>query len=176
MPRRMAAATLTAAALTAVILTGAGCTKGSGGSTPTTLPSSPSSSPMPSVDPSAQAICDDLQRNILDTDAKAFGAELGKMIVARASGDTANQAKSQQAAIAKLREIETKLRADATKATDPRLKSALNDAADNLEKLAADTDSFNKINSLDTVSQTTKRFVESFNEIGKFCALPSTRS
>ena len=37
----------------------------------------------------ARAICDDLQRNVLDGDAKAFGAELGKMITARGQGNKA---------------------------------------------------------------------------------------
>jgi hypothetical protein len=176
MPRRLVALTVTAVALAAAMLLGTGCGKGAGRATPTTSAISPSWSPSsPLVDPSAQAICEDLQRNILDTDAKAFGAELGKMVAARISGNVAAQDAAQQAAIAKLKEIATKVRASAASATDPRLKNALTETADNLEKLAADTGSFTSITSLDQVGQATKRFVESFNEIGKYCALPSPR-
>jgi hypothetical protein len=162
---------LAGAALVAVMLLGGACSKGTGASAPTASPTvSPTSSPTPSVDPSAKTICDDLQRNILDTDTKAFGAELGKMFAARASGDKTAEAKAQQAAIAKLHEIAAKLRRHAGTATDPKLASALNTAATNLDALAADTQNFTKINSLEAVSQTTQRFVESFTEITKFCA------
>src|SRR5690348_18491035 len=85
---------LAAVALSAVALLGAGCT-GTGTATPSSSGSASASatrSVSPSADPSAQAICADLKDNILNTDAKAFGAELGKMVSARASGDKAAQA------------------------------------------------------------------------------------
>ncbi len=149
----------------------AGCDNGTATST-ASKPPVPSASPSasPSRDPKAQEICDDLHRDILDVDAKAFGTELGKMIAARAQGNKTEETQSQQAAVAKLGEIAGKLRAHAGEATDPRLKDALNTSADNLEKLSADTDSLSKLNSLDQVGQTTQKFATALSDIADYCA------
>jgi hypothetical protein len=163
---------LAAVALGTVVFLGAGCSgtgTGTGSGTPSAS-SSASGSASPASDPSAQAICADLQANILDTDAKEFGADLGKMIAARASGDKTAQAQWQQAAVTKLHDISAKLRKDAGMATDPKLKTALNDSADNLDKLASDTSNFENLNSLDAVSQTTQKFAQSLNEVTAFCS------
>src|SRR5690242_4895472 len=162
---------LAAVALGAVAFLGAGCTgTGTGTGSPSASASGSASSSTPVTDPSAQAICDDLQKNVLDTDAKEFGADLGKMISARASGDKNAQAQWQQAAVTKLHDISAKLRKDAAMATDPKLKAALNDSADNLDKLASDTSNFDNLNSLDAVSQTTQKFAQSLNEVTAFCS------
>jgi hypothetical protein len=159
---------LAAAALTAAALVAAGCT----GGTPSTQPSPAvsSSSAAPSTDPSAAVICADLKNKILDTDVRAFGAELGKMIAARAQGDKTAQAAAQQAAVDKLKEISGKLRADAAMASDPKLKDALTTSADNVDKLAADPSTFANITSIDQVGQLTQRFAQSLDEINKYCA------
>src|SRR3982750_3995303 len=120
---------LTAVALSAVAFLGAGCSgAGTAPGTPGGSASSSASASTPVTDPSAQAICDDLQKNVLDTNAKEFGADLGKLIAAKASGDKAAQAQWQQAAVTKLHDISARLRKDAETATDPKLKKALNDS------------------------------------------------
>ena len=162
---------LAVVALGAVAFLGAGCTgTGAGTSSPSASASASASSSTPMTDPSAQAICDDLQNNVLDTDAKEFGSDLGKMIAAKASGDKAAQTQWQQAAVTKLHDISARLRKDAETATNPKLKQALNDSADNVDKLASDTSNFENLNSLDAVSQTTQRFAQSLNEVSAFCS------
>jgi hypothetical protein len=158
------------AALGVAVLFAAGCDNGTATST-ASKPPSPSASPSasPSRDPKAQEICDDLHRNILDVDAKAFGTELGKMIAARAQGNKAEETRAQQAAVAKLNGIAGKLRTHAGEATDPRLKDALNASASNLEKLAADTGNLSKLNSLDQVGQTTQKFATALGDITDYC-------
>ena len=161
---------IAAAALCGAALLTAGCTDG----TATTSPSSTGSAPSVttsggSTDPKAQAICDDLRQNILNTDATAFGTELGKMINARAQGNTAEETRAQAAAVAKLKEISAKLRAHADQATSPRLKTALTTSADNLEKVAADTGNFSNLNSLDSISQTTQKFTTALADIADYC-------
>src|SRR5215510_1151648 len=162
---------LAAAALTAFALAGAACTANG---TVTTSPSSgapaASATAAPSTDPSAQAICADLRATVLDKDAKEFGTDLGNMIAARSKNDTAAANAAQQAAVAKLHQISAKLRSEAGTATNPDLKQALNDSADNLDKLANDTDNFSKVDSLPAVSQTTQKFVEALGTITKFCS------
>jgi hypothetical protein len=159
------------AALGVTVLVAAGCDDGAATAT-RSKPPTPSATPSASAsrDPKADEICDDLHRNVLDVDAKAFGAELGKMIAARAQGNQAEQARAQQAAVSKLGEIAGKLRTHAGEATDPRLKDALNTSAANLEKLAADTDNLSKLNSLDQVSQTTQKFATALSAIADYCA------
>jgi len=159
---------LAAAALTALVALGAGCTSTGSPSPGSTTAARPSATP--SVDASGQAICDDLQKTILDTDVTAFGAELGKMMAARLQGDKAGESTAQTAAVAKLTEIVGKLRRHAGTATDPKLKSALNESADNVEKLAADTSNFSNIKSLDQVSETTQKFATSLDAIAQYCA------
>jgi len=160
---------LAATALTAFVLAGAGCTANG---TPITSPSSgaPATSASPSTDPSAQAICADLRTNILDKDAKEFGTDLGNMIAARSKNDTAAANAAQQAAVTKLHQISAKLRSEAGTATNPDLKQALNQSADDLDKLANDTDNFSKVDSLPAVSQTTQKFAEALGTITKFCS------
>ena len=163
---------LAATALTAFVLAGAGCTANG---TPITSPSSgaPATSATtaaPSTDPSAQAICADLRTNILDKDAKEFGTDLGNMIAARSKNDTAAANAAQQAAVTKLHQISAKLRSEAGTATNPDLKQALSQSADDLDKLANDTDNFSKVDSLPAVSQTTQKFAEALGTITKFCS------
>lgn len=172
--RRQIATAIAAFGVAVLFVTG--CDNGTATSTASKGPApsaAPSVSPSASTsrDPKAQEICDDLHRNILDVDAKAFGAELGKMIAARAQGDKAEETRAQQAAVAKLNEIAGKLRTHAGEATDPRLKEALNTSASNLEKLATDTDSLSKLNSLSQVSQTTQRFATALSDITDYCSV-----
>jgi hypothetical protein len=148
----------------------AGCSDANTTTQPTTAPGTATTSPAPSRDPRAAAICDDLHRNVLDVDAKAFGTELGKMISARTQGNKAEETRAQQAAVAKLTEIAGKLRTHANEATDPQLKSALTASASNLEQIAADTDGLSKLNSLDAVGQTTARFATALSEIADYCS------
>jgi hypothetical protein len=122
-----------------------------------------------SPDPRAQAICDDLRTNVLDVDAKSFGTELGKMIAARTQGNKPEEARAQQAAVAKLNEIAGKLRTEAGQATDQRLANALTTSAVNIEKLAADTDSLSRLNSVDQVGQTTGKFATALSDIADYC-------
>jgi hypothetical protein len=160
------------AVLAAAGLTGAGCGDNAKSSaTPASSPSATASAqPSPAIDPKAAAICDDLRNNVLDVDAKAFGAELGKMIVARSQGNKAEEAKSQQAAIDRLHTISGKLRAHAGEATDPKLKTALTTSADNLDQIAADTSNFTSLDSLDKVGQTTQKYASATGDIGEYCA------
>jgi hypothetical protein len=162
-------------ALVAVMLLASGCTGGTATSRPSGSPSAvtgtaTSTAASPSRDPKAAAICDDLRRNVLDVDAKAFGTELGKMITARTQGNKTEEARAQQAAVSKLNEIAGKLRTHAGEATDPRLTNALTASASNLEKLAADTDSMSRLNSLDQVGQTTQKFATALSDIADYCS------
>jgi hypothetical protein len=158
--------------LAAVGLGGVGCGSGAKSSAaPTSSPTaSASASPSPSVDPKAQAICDDLRTNVLDVDAKAFGTELGKMIVARTQGNKPEEARAQQAAVDKLHAISGKLRGHAGEATDPALKTALTGSADNLDQLAADSNNFTSLDALDKVGQTTQKYAAATGSIGEYCA------
>jgi len=167
MRRILAAAALAAFALGAAACTADGTVTASPSSAAPTGSSTASSSPSP--DPSASAICADLRTNVLDKDAREFGTDLGNMIAARAKGDTAAATTAQQAAVAKLHQISAKLRSEASTATNPDLQSALNQSADNLDKLAGDTNNFSKVDSLPAVSQTTQKFAEAVGEITKFC-------
>ena len=162
---------LAAAALAAFAFAGAACTNGTVTTSPSSsAPATSVTTTSPSPDPSASAICADLRNNVLDTDAKEFGTDLGNMIAARAKGDTAAANTAQQAAVTKLHQISAKLRSQADMATNPDLKSALNQSADNLDKLANDTDNFSKVDSLPAVSQTTQKFAEALGTITKFCS------
>jgi hypothetical protein len=167
MRRLIAAVTMGAAATLA-----AGCSDGTVTAGPSGAPSLPAGAApsSPSRDPMARAICDDLQRNVLDGDAKAFGAELGKMITARGQGNKAEEGRAQQAAVAKLGEIAGKLRRHAGEATEPRLKGALTASAANLEKMAAHTGDFASLNSLETIGQTTQKFAASLSDIADYCS------
>jgi hypothetical protein len=163
---------LAAAALAAFAMAGAACTtNGTATTSPSSgAPATSATSVSPSTDPSAQAICADLRSNILDKDAKEFGTDLGNMIAARSKNDTAAANAAQQAAVAKLHQISAKLRSEANTATNPDLKQALNQSADDLDKLASDTDNFSKVDSLPAVSQTTQKFVEALGTVTKFCS------
>jgi len=160
---------IAAAALCGAALLAAGCTDGTVTPSPSSTGSAPSATTSGPTDPKAQAICDDLRQNILNTDATVFGTELGKMINARARGNKAEETRAQAAAVAKLKEISAKLRANADQATSPRLKTALTTSADNLEKVAADTGNFSNLNSLDSVSQTTQKFSTALADIADYC-------
>jgi hypothetical protein len=161
---------IAALALCGGALLAAGCGDGIVTVTRSASPStSASTGASPSRDPKAQAICDDLHRNVLDVDAKAFGAELGKMIAARAQGNKTEAARAQQAAVTKLNEIAGKLRKHADGATDPRLRSALSASAANLEKLAADTDQLSRLDSLEAVGQTTQKFAAALSDVVEYC-------
>jgi hypothetical protein len=163
---------LAAAALAAFAVAGAACTANG------TVTASPSGSgtpnatatASPSPDPSASVICADLRTNVLDKDAREFGTDLGNMIAARAKGDTAAANTAQQAAVTKLHQISASLRSEADNATNTDVKQALDQSADNLDKLANDTDNFSKVDSLPAVSQTTQKFVEALSSITKFCS------
>jgi hypothetical protein len=169
MRRLTAFAAVPAATLAATLLVG--CGDGSVTTRSSATPSATASAAAsPSRDPQAQAICDDLRRNILDTDAKAFGTELGKMVAARGSGNRADEARAQKAASAKLDEIAGRLRRHAGEATDPQLKTALTTSADNLAKLAADTGALSSLNSLESVSQATRKFATALSAITDYCS------
>jgi hypothetical protein len=160
---------MAAAALVTVVLMGAGCAdNGSVTASPSSSPSV-TVSPTPSVDPSAKTICDDITKNILDTDAKALGVQLGKLVAARAQGDKAAQQAAQQQAAAKLHEIAGKVRTHASEASDPQLKDALSKASENLDRLANDTAFFDQITSLDMVGDATKKFTQAVNDVVQYC-------
>src|SRR5690242_9796353 len=129
MRRLFAAVSLCGAAFLAAACTG-GTTTASPG---TPAPAASSTGGSATADPMAETICNDVRQNILNTDAVAFGTELGKMITARQSGNKAEETRAQAAAIAKLKEISGKLRADADKATASKLKSALTTSAEGVD-------------------------------------------
>ncbi|GII22814.1 hypothetical protein [Planosporangium mesophilum] len=161
------------AALCGATLLTAGC--GTAAGTPEAVPSAsasarPSAVAGASPDASAQAVCDDLRSTILDTDAKAFGTELGRMIAARGQGDRAGESRAQQAAGAKLGEIAGKLRTHAAAATDPRLANALTTSAANLDRLGSDPATFAGLTSLDAVSQTTGKFATALSDVADYCS------
>jgi hypothetical protein len=162
------------AALCGATLLTAGCGNTSGaaghGAAPSAKSAGPSVAAGVSPDPKAQVICDDLHNNVLDGDAKAFGAELGRMIASRAQKDRAGEDRAQQAATAKLGEIAGKLRTHAAQASDPRLAGALNTSAANLDKLGADAGTFAGLSSLDAVSQTTSKFAAALSDVVDYCA------
>jgi hypothetical protein len=159
------------AALCGAALLTAGCGKATVNARPGATPSAqPGVVVSASLDPRAKVVCEDLRGNILDTDAKAFGAELGRMIAARGQADRAGQSRAQQAATAKLGEIAGKLRTNAAGATDPRLTNALNTSAANLDKLGSDAATFAALNSLDAVGQTTAKFARALGDIAEYCS------
>jgi hypothetical protein len=159
------------AALCGATLLTAGCGKAAG-----TAKAAPSASARPSAvasaspDAGAKAVCDDLRGTILDTDAKAFGAELGRMIAARGRGDRVGDSRAQQAATAKLGEIAGKLRTHAAAATNPRLANALTTSAANLDRLGSDPATFAGLTSLDAVSQTTGKFATALSDVADYCS------
>lgn len=161
---------MAAAALATVVLVGAGCADNSSTASPSASSSpSPTASPTPSADPSAKAICDDITKTVMDSDAKALGTQLGKLAVAKAQNDKSAQQAAQQAAAAKLHEVASKLRTHASEATDPQLKDALSKAAENLDRLANDTAFFDQITSLDMVGDATKKFTEAVAAVVQYC-------
>ncbi|NJC71667.1 hypothetical protein HC031_18355 [Planosporangium thailandense] len=121
-------------------------------------------------DGQAKAICDDVRDNVLGADAKAFGAELGRMMAFRAQQDRAAEQRAQQAATAKLAEIAGKLRTHAAQAGDPRLRTALNASAGNLDRLGADTGALTGLDSLDAVSKTTGKFAAALGDVADYCS------
>lgn len=164
--RRILAATV----LALLALPVAGCSDGdrtAGG--PAAGTAAPAGSAKPSADPSAEAICADLKNTVLDADAKAFGAELGKMVAYRAQGKTQQQEQARAAAQAKLREIAGKLRTHANSATDPALRQALTNSAGNIDRLAADSSYLTNVTSMESVSSATQKFVESMSDVAKYC-------
>jgi hypothetical protein len=122
-----------------------------------------------SPDPRAQAICDDVRGNVLNADAKAFGAELGRMMAARVQKDRAGEDRAYQAATAKLGQIAGKLRTHAAEATDPRFRQALNASATNLDKLGTDAQTLANLDSLDAVSKTTASFAGALGDAAEYC-------
>lgn len=166
MRRLLAAVSLCAAAFLTAACTNDTVTGSSG----TPAPSSSSPGGSGTADPMAESICNDVRQNILNTDAVAFGTELGKMITARQSGNKAEETRAQNAAAAKLKEISGKLRADAAKATAPKLKSALTTSADGVDALAADTSNFTSISSLDQVSALNQKYATALAGISDYCA------
>lgn len=162
------------ASLAAFVALGAGCSadggSASGPSAGTSAGSTSTGSARPTVDPSAEAVCADLKNTVLDDDAKAFGAELGRMVAYRAQGKTQQQEQARAAAAAKLREIAGKLRAHATSTTDTALRDALTKSADNLDRLAGDASYLSGVTSLASVSSATQRFVESMSDVARYCA------
>jgi hypothetical protein len=161
------------AALCGATLLTAGCgdtsvTAGRGGapSAEFVKPSVPAGA---SPDPKAQAICDDLRGTVLNTDAKAFGTGLGRLMAARAQGDRVAEGQAQQATTAKLTEIAGKLRTHAAEATDPRLRYALNSSAANLDKMGTDVSTLANLDSLDAVSKTTGRFAAALGDAAEYC-------
>jgi hypothetical protein len=147
-----------------------GCSDGTVTAKPATAPSAaPSVETSPSRDPAASAICDDLHQHVLDVDTKAFGAELGRMVAARTQSDKAEETRAQQAATAKLNEIAGKLRAHVNEATQARLKNALSASASNLESLAGDA-GLARLNSLDAVGETTRKFATALGDIADYCS------
>ncbi|MGC9671458.1 hypothetical protein ACNTMW_33565 [Planosporangium sp. 12N6] len=160
----IAALTLSGAALLTV-----GCAD-DGAGTPVRGAGPPASAAPASPDPQATAVCADLRGTVLDTDAKAFGAELGRLVAARSQGDRAGESQAQQAATATLTRIADRLRTHATGATDPRLTGALDTSAANLDRLGADPATFAGLTSLETVSQTTARFTAALGEVTDYCS------
>ena len=92
------------------------------------------------------------------------------MIIARSQGNKAEEARSQQAAIDKLKSIAVKLRGHAGEATEPKLKAALTASADNLDRVAADPANFTSLDSLDKVSQTNEKYATATADIADYCA------
>lgn len=183
--RRVLAATV----LAAVAFLGSGCTgtasprdASSASASPAAGAGGQASAPVAALaDPNARAICDDLARTVLDADARAFGAELGRIVTVLEKGDKATAAdrtalaKAREAAAGKLREVAAKLRKHAGTASDPVLRTALTESADNLEQLAADPATFEGLTSLALASAVTGRFITALEMLTRYCGQPALR-
>jgi hypothetical protein len=170
---------LTAVALGASLLVGAGCAgqdndEPSGAEPTTAAPTS--ASPTPSASPSAnyaadtKRICTEIDK-ALDSEMEKFGVEVGKMIAYKQSGNTteANQAKA--AAQAQLRAIAARMSQRTAAAQDPELKAAGEESAKNIAASAADNTFFSRLKSLNDVQTVVEReAVTWLVPLAEFCA------
>src|SRR6266511_259387 len=139
-----------AAAAVAALVLGAGCSKDSGGAGASSSPT-PSASPTLDVAANTKQVCDEVKQ--LNTDsAKKVGDAIAKATAAAMKGDEANDITKDWVA---------KLRAAAAKAANPELAKALNDIADQVEKLLGEDA---------TVDQMNKTVQEAGTTLNKYCA------
>jgi hypothetical protein len=105
------------------------------------LPGTGSATPSPG-DPTALAgngvpVCAAV-RKLTTTQVTAFITELGRSLQASAAGDTAGAEKARRAANTAVERLAAGLRAEAARADDPRLKTALSETAAVAATLTAD--------------------------------------
>jgi hypothetical protein len=147
-----------AAAAVAALVLGAGCSKdnsGAGASSPT-----PSASPTLDVGANTKQVCDEVKQ--LNTDsAKKVGDAIAKATAAAMKGDEAGAKKAVDEANDITKDWVAKLRAEAAKAANPELAKALNDIADQVEKLLGEDA---------TVDQMNKTVQEAGTTLNKYCA------
>ncbi len=148
-----------AAAAVAALVLGAGCSKDSGGAGASSSPT-PSASPTLDVAANTKQVCDEVKQ--LNTDsAKKVGDAIAKATAAAMKGDEAGAKKAVDEANDITKDWVAKLRAAAAKAANPELAKALNDIADQVEKLLGEDA---------TVDQMNKTVQEAGTTLNKYCA------
>jgi hypothetical protein len=109
--------------------------------TPAPAPA-PSSAPPPSPTSNAYTsntheVCTAINQLLADGAAR-FGTDVGTMVGHLAGSNPADADKYRASALAGLKDLAGKVRAAGASAADPRLVTAVNTVADNLDRLAAD--------------------------------------
>jgi hypothetical protein len=110
-------------------------------------------------------ICADIQKVSTDATAK-FSQEFTKIRVAAASGDKSAEADAVKIIKTMFTEWANGLRAQADKASDGELAAALNDTADEIEKVAGSLTSADDLKQVDKLFQSPERGAA---KIGSFC-------
>jgi hypothetical protein len=104
-----------------------------------------------------KAVCEAAQKAAVEGMTTLL-TELNKMIEANSRNDAAAADKARKAAEAALRNIVTTLRSEAAKATKPELRTVLENAAKDFEKLTPDLKNLNE-----------QTFTNANDEIAKIC-------
>lgn len=148
-----------AAAAVAALVLGAGCSNdnsgGAGASSAPTL----SASPTADVAANTKQVCDEVKQVNTDS-AKKVSDAIAKATAAGIQGDEAGAQKAVGEANDITKDWVSKLRAAAAKAANPELAKALNDIADQVQKLLSEDA---------TLDQMNKTVQEAATTLNKYC-------
>ncbi|HLL65824.1 MAG TPA: hypothetical protein VK453_08740 [Micromonosporaceae bacterium] len=139
---------LTAAVLVTVAILGTGCT-GKSGTTATPAQSDVATAAQPSLEPKVKQACEDAAA-LVDQSITKMTAQVDKVLAAVDSGDAAAQQAEMTQIRATFTEWSTTLRGQATKVTDPKLRSVLTQYAGAVESAIAEIKSPDDLDKLYT--------------------------
>jgi hypothetical protein len=117
--------------------------------TPTTSEATPAPSPTVSLDPNTREVCTKSAATVTKGVAE-FTTELGKVSTAATSGDLTTAEASVKKAGAILITLSDDLNADAQSAENPEVKSALEDVANEFDKLGSSLTGLSSLQTFDT--------------------------